>query len=90
MSTTFTAQVAEIFELQTFSGADGRTFVRRRVLLQTVEQYPQRMLITLSNDSATNFSKQVGETVTAHVSFDVNSNKDKSCYFNEIRCWRID
>lgn len=90
MSTTFTAQVAEIFDAQTFTGADGRTFTRRRVLLQTVEQYPQRMLITLSNDLAMSFSKRVGETLTAHISFDVNSKKDKSCYFNEIRCWRID
>lgn len=90
MNLTFTAQVAQIFPVESFTTKDGRPFTKRRVLLQTVEQYPQRMLITVNNDLANNFPKQVGDTVTAHISFDVNLNRDQTAYFNDIRAWRID
>lgn len=90
MSTTFTAQVAQIFPIESFTTKDGRPFSKRRILLQTVEQYPQRMVITVSNDLATGFAKQIGDTITAHISFDVSSNHEQTYYFNEIRCWRVD
>lgn len=90
MSIVFTGQVAQIFPVESFTGRDGHLYNRRRVLLQTIEQYPQRMVITLSNDTATNFAKQVGETVTAHLSFDVHPNREQTAFFNDIRAWRID
>ncbi|MCQ2333978.1 MAG: DUF3127 domain-containing protein [Paludibacteraceae bacterium] len=90
MTTTFTAQVAQIFELQSFETKDGTRFTKRRILLQTVEQYPQRMLITVCNDLANHFPHHVGETITAYISFDAQPNKDGNNYYNDIRCWRID
>lgn len=90
MNISFTGQVVRIFPVESFTTRDGRPFTKRRILLQTVEQYPQRMLITVNNDLATAFPKQVGDTLTAHLSFDVNSNADESRYFNDIRAWRID
>lgn len=90
MATTFTAQIVKIFPTETFTAKDGRTFTKRNVLLQTQEQYPQRMFISVSNDLATNFPKREGDTITAHLDFNVNPNADCTRYFNDIRCWRID
>ena len=90
MSTTFTGQVTQIFDLESLTTRDGRPFTKRRFLVQTVEQYPQRVLLTVINDLATNFPKAVGDIVTAHLSFDVNTNADQTRYFNDIRAWRID
>lgn len=90
MNTTFTGQVSRIFDTESFTTRDGRTAIKRRVLLQTVEQYPQRVVITVNNDLATNFPKQVGDTVTAHIAFDAHPNRDQTVYFNDIRAWRID
>jgi len=90
MNATFTGKITHIFDMENFTTRDGRPFSKRKLLLESEEQYPQRILVTLHNDLATAFSHSVGDIITAHLSFDVSSNQDHSRHFNEIRCWRID
>lgn len=87
---TFTAKIRQIFPLESFTTREGRPFCKRHVLLQTDAQYPDQMLITLTNDLASNFSKREGDSITAHIDFRVSPSADGSRYFNDIRAWRIE
>lgn len=87
---TFIGIIDKVGEVEQFTTQDGRPFTRRRVVIKTVEEYPQSMEVTLSNDLATSFNGQVGQQVTAHIKFRTFENKEHTATFNEIKAWRID
>lgn len=87
---TFIGIIDKVGEAEQFTTQDGRPFTRRRVVIKTVEEYPQSMEVTLSNDLATSFNGQVGQQVTAYIKFKTHPNKDNTALFNDIQAWRID
>ncbi len=87
---TFNGIIEKVGEVEHFTTQDGRPFSRRRVLLKTVEEFPQSMEVTLSNDLAESFNGQVGQQATAYIKFKTHPNKDNTALFNDIQAWRID
>lgn len=82
--------VKEIGAVETNQSQDGHSFDRRKVLIETVEEYPQSLSLTLKGDLATNFSAKDGQLIKAYLKFRTYENKDHTARFNDIIAWRID
>lgn len=87
---TFTGIIQSVGEVESQTTQDGKLYNRRKVLLQTVEEFPQSVSLTLSNELATSFNGQVGQQATAYIKFRTYENKEHTATFNEIKAWRID
>lgn len=87
----FSGMIQQVGEVENLTSQDGRaTYYRREVVLKTVEEYPQTIVLTLSSDLAQSFSGQAGQQARAFFSFKAQQAKESQRYFNSLRCWRID
>lgn len=82
--------VKSIGAVETNQSQDGHSFDRRKVLIETVEEYPQSLLLSLKGDLATNFAAREGQLVKAYLKFRTFENKEHTARFNDIQAWRID
>lgn len=77
--------------LETRGGVSARTGNEWKVasyVLETMEQYPKRMLFEVFGaDKISSFNIQVGETMI--VSFDVDAHEYNGRWYNQIRAWRV-
>lgn len=71
------------------SARTGNNWKMQEFVLETMEQYPRRMVFNVfGEDRLREFNIQVGEVMT--VSFDINAREYNGRWFNDIRAWRVD
>lgn len=83
-------QITEVGAVEHLTSKNGQAFVRRQIIVTTVEQYPQSGVFSLSGDSAESFSGQVGQIVTVHFNLHTFTSQDGSKTFNKLDAWRLD
>jgi len=86
----FKGLISQINEAEYLTSKAGQPFVRRQIIVTTVEQYPQSGVFSLSGNTAESFSGQVGQNVTVHFNLHTFTSQDGSKTFNKLDAWRID
>lgn len=89
MATTFTGQITHIGPIHQFQTQTG-VLNKREIVLETVEEYPQGVVVELLNDKAESFSGQLGQVATAYLKFNVGKNPESGRMWTNIRCWRLE
>lgn len=85
MRLEFTGVIKHVGETLNLTTSDGQPFTKKELLIETVEQYPESVYVTLTGDNAATFFGQVGQTITIAVHFRVRNAGNRM--FNEIRVW---
>lgn len=69
--------------------ASGKPYRVAQYVLETIEQYPKKMMFEVFGDDKINqMNIQVGEELT--VSFDVDSREYNGRWYNQIRAWKVE
>ena len=90
MANVITGIINTIQPIEEFPTANGTTLKRRKVVISTVEEYPQSAVLTLRDKLAEECPFQEGSLVSAYLKFRTYSSKDGSALFNEIQCWKLE
>lgn len=90
MANIFSGVVRHVGELETGTTSTGKVYNNRAVRLETVEEFPQSVIVTLRGDKARDFALNIGSQVDAYLRFSTFQSKESGRFFNEINCWRID
>jgi len=85
MKIEFTGVIRQLGEPLHLTTNAGQPFVKREMLIETQEQYPETIAVSLTGDNATGFYGQVGQTVTVGVHFRARFAGDR--FHNDIRAW---
>lgn len=89
MNLQFTGKITRIGDLKSFPTASGQTISKRELTITSDEEFPQSVNGELVNDVATNFTGQVGQTVTANLRL-TTSTSQQGRVFTNIKIWRLD
>lgn len=69
--------------------SSGNSWKIQEYVLETVEQYPHRMIFNVfGEDKINQFNIQLGDEI--NVSFDVNAREYNGRWYNDIRAWKVD
>lgn len=69
--------------------ASGKPYRVAQYVLETIEQYPKKMLFEVFGDDKINqMNIQAGEELT--VSFDIDARAYNGRWYNQIRAWKVD
>lgn len=69
--------------------ASGKPYRVAQYVLETIEQYPKRMMFEVFGEERINqMNIQLGEELT--VSFDIDAREYNSRWYNQIRVWKAD
>ncbi len=60
---------------------------KQEFILQTTEQYPKKVCISVWGDKVAQFSLNIGDSVTASIS--VESREFNSRWYTDVRAWKI-
>lgn len=89
MKFEITGTIRYVGEAQSLPTTSGKPFTKREVLVETNEQYPESVLLELSNEDAVNFSGFVGQQAT--FCFHIRSRKTSAGrFFSSIQAWRYE
>lgn len=89
MATTFTGQITYVGPIQKVQTQTG-VMSKREIVLETVEEFPQGVVVELWKDKAESFIGQLGQVATAYLKFNVGKNPESGRMWTNIRCWRLD
>jgi len=85
MKIEFTGVIRQLGETRNLTTNAGQPFIVREMLVETQEQYPETIAVSLTGDNASTFYGQVGQTVTVAVHFRARFAGDR--FHNDIRAW---
>ena len=92
MTTSFTGRIVQISPLEQGTSRRGVAYKKLSVKLETEEQYPQQLIVTLMNQRCDDFKKAgfgMGQQVVAFLNFRVTTSSDGQREYNDISCWRM-
>lgn len=90
MAIVFSGMVDRVMELESIQTSNGNTIRRRKVVIKTVEEYPQSVVVTLKDELAEQFNLTEGMLMTAYLKFRTFTSKDTDVVFNDIQCWKFE
>lgn len=85
----FTGQIKHIGQVEQFNTKDGRHVLSRDVVIETDEQFPRSVCVTLRNDLAQSFNLNIGQRVRVDFDLYARANKEGNRYFNQLTAWRV-
>lgn len=81
--------IAVLEERSGVAKASGKPYRVAQYVLETIEQYPKKMMFEVFGDDKINqMNIQVGEELT--VSFDIDSREYNGKWYNQIRAWKVE
>lgn len=87
MNVELTGRIAQIFPIEQGVSKAGNAWRKQVFILETQEQYPRKVAISLLNDNIDKFPLQVGAVVTANL--DIESREWNGKWFTEVRAWQV-
>lgn len=91
MNLEFIGKVVFAGEQTTFTTSQGKQVSERVVVLETEEQFPNSVAISLRDPKLLELPLYVGQTVKASLNcFAYASSNNPEHYFNSIRAWKIE
>lgn len=92
MTTSITGRIVNISPLDQGTSRRGTQYKKISVKLETEEQFPQQLIVTMLNQRCDDFLQagfQIGHLVTAFLNFRVSQNQDGTREYNEVGCWKM-
>ena len=90
MAFVFEGLVESVGNLEEVTFKNGTTSKRKKVVITTVEEYPQRMVVSLADKLALEFYLKPGDRIRAYLKFRAYSSPDTDVVWNDIRCWKYE
>ena len=87
MNLELTGRITQILPLEQGVSKAGNAWRKQVLILETQDQYPRKVAISLLNDNIDKYSIQVGTVVTAHL--DIESREWNGKWYTEVRAWQI-
>ncbi|MGB0167628.1 MAG: DUF3127 domain-containing protein [Luteibaculum sp.] len=80
-------KVIDILDLKRGNGKNGE-WRKQDFVIETGDQYPKKVCISMWGDKIDQFSPQVGEQVT--VSINIESREYNGNWYTDVRAWKLD
>ncbi len=80
-------KVVQVLEEQSGTSKNG-PWRKQEFILETQDQYPQKVCITQWGDNIDQFNVQEGEQLTAHV--DIQSREYNGRWYTDVKAWKIE
>ena len=90
MAFVFDGIVETVYDKEVIPTRTGNTIQRRKVVITTVEEYPQRVVVTLVDKLAEDFQLKPGDQMRAYLKFKAYASQDSDVVWNDIRCWKYE
>lgn len=87
MNVELTGRITQILPLEQGLSKAGNAWRKQVFILETQDQYPRKVAISLLNDNIDKFPLQVGAVVTANL--DIESREWGSKWYTEVRAWQV-
>ena len=87
MNVELTGRIAQILPLEQGVSKAGNSWRKQVFILETQDQYPRKVAISLLNDNIDKYAIQVGMVVTAHI--EIESREWNGKWYTEVKAWQI-
>lgn len=87
MNVELTGTIVQMLPYEGGTSKAGKEWRKQVFILETQEQYPRKVAISLLNENIDKFPLQVGAVVTANL--DIESREWNSKWYTEVRAWQV-
>lgn len=87
MNLELTGTIVQVLPYEGGTSKAGNAWRKQVLILETQDQYPRKVAISLLNDNIDKYPTQVGTVVTAHL--DIESREWNGKWYTEVRAWQI-
>ena len=87
MNVELTGRITQILPLEQGVSKAGNAWRKQVFILETQDQYPRKVAISLLNDNIDKSPLQAGAVVTANL--DIESREWNGKWFTEVRAWQV-
>jgi hypothetical protein len=87
MNVELTGRIAQILPLEQGVSKAGNSWRKQVFILETQDQYPRKVAISLLNDNIDKYTIQVGTVVTANL--EIESREWNGKWYTEVKAWQI-
>lgn len=87
MNVELTGRIALILPLEQGVSKAGNSWRKQVFILETQDQYPRKVAISLLNDNIDKYAIQVGTVVTANL--EIESREWNGKWYTEVKAWQI-
>ena len=81
-------KVIQLLPMQSGAGRNGSEWRKQEFVLETTEQYPKKVCISMWGDKIDQFNIQPGEDLT--VSITVESREYNGKWYTNVQAWKVD
>lgn len=87
MNLELTGTIIQVLPYDGGTTKAGKEWRKGGFILETQEQYPRKVAISIFNDNIDKYTTQVGTVVTAHI--EIESREWNGKWYTEVRAWQI-
>lgn len=87
MNLELTGTIVQVLPYDGGTSKAGKEWRKGGFILETQEQYPRKVAISIFNDNIDKYKTPVGIVVTAHL--DIESREWNGKWYTEVRAWQI-
>ena len=87
MNVELTGTIVQILPYEGGTSKAGKEWRKVVFILETQEQYPRKVAISLLNDNIDKYAIQVGKVVTANL--EIESREWGGKWYTEVRAWQV-
>ena len=87
MNLELTGTIVQVLPYDGGTSKAGKEWRKGGFILETQEQYPRKVAISIFNDNIDKYPTQVGTVVTAHI--EIESREWNGKWYTEVRAWQI-
>ena len=87
MNLELTGTIVQMLPYEGGTSKAGKEWRKQVFILETQEQYPRKVAISLLNDNIDKYAIQVGKVVTAHN--EIESREWNGKWYTEVKAWQI-
>lgn len=87
MNVELTGTIVQMLPYECGTSKAGKEWRKQVFILETQDQYPRKVAISLLNDNIDKYTIQVGTVVTAHI--EIESREWNGKWYTEVKAWQL-
>nr|DAT23084.1 MAG TPA: Single-strand binding protein strand beta-sheet extended loops.85A [Caudoviricetes sp.] len=87
MNLELTGTIVQVLPYEGGTSKAGKEWRKGVFIIETQEQYPRKVAISIFNDNIDKYPTQVGTVVTAHI--EIESREWNGKWYTEVKAWQI-
>lgn len=87
MNVELTGTIVQMLPYESGTSKAGKEWRKQVFILETQDQYPRKVAISLLNDNIDKYVIQVGKVVTANL--EIESREWNGKWYTEVRAWQV-